>query len=197
MLTADWIALGLVVVFLALGALVGFGKGLKFFTSGIFGIIIAVVVCYLTLGFVLNIEFVQDLLADFDEWLRGTGSVGTFFADINIGKIVAAIILFIIVQIVRIIIVKIIKGIAEIDNIIFKVINKILGAVFFVAVLAAITLIVFQIFAMIGGETYDNFFANLEGSVFLLDKICENNLLIPVEFCSAVKLGYGGHFLVG
>ena len=47
MVLADWIAIGIVVVFIALGALIGFGSGLKFFTSGIFGIIIGVVVCAL------------------------------------------------------------------------------------------------------------------------------------------------------
>ena len=35
MILADWIAIGVVLVCLAIGALVGFGKWLKFFTSGI------------------------------------------------------------------------------------------------------------------------------------------------------------------
>ncbi|MCD7728419.1 MAG: hypothetical protein LUI60_00710 [Clostridia bacterium] len=180
MLTADWIAIGAIIIFALLGAFLGFGKGLKFFTSGIFGIIISVVVCYLTLGFVLDISFVKELLAKFNEWLYSKGSVATFLADISIGKVVAAIILFIIVQIVRMIVVKILKSIVEIDNKFFIVINKILGTAFFLAVLVAIALIVFQIFAWIGGETYVNFYSNLEGSLLLLDKLCANNPLISI-----------------
>ena len=47
MILADWIAIAVVAAFILIGALVGFGKGLKFFTGGIFGIIISILVCYL------------------------------------------------------------------------------------------------------------------------------------------------------
>ena len=42
MILADWIVLAGILGFALLGMLFGFGKGLKFFTGGIFGIIIAV-----------------------------------------------------------------------------------------------------------------------------------------------------------
>ena len=125
MITADYIVLGVLVVFVLIGALVGFGKGLKFFTSGIFGVIISVFVCYLIFGLVLSWDFVAELLGKFSDWLREQGSVGTFFADIYIDRVVLAVVLFIIVQIVRIIVVKIVKGIVEINNVVFKVINRI------------------------------------------------------------------------
>ena len=177
MLTADYIVLGLLLVFVLIGALVGFGKGLKFFTSGIFGIIISVFVCYLIFGLVLSWSVVSDLLARFNEWLREQGNVGTFFADIYIDRVVLAVVLFIIVQIVRIIVVKIVKGIVEINNVVFKVINRILGSAFFVAVAMAVLLIVFQIVAWIGGDTAANFAANLDGSAFRLDDLFVNNPL--------------------
>ena len=41
MITADIIVLVGCILFVLIGAMVGFGKGLKFFTSGIFGIIIS------------------------------------------------------------------------------------------------------------------------------------------------------------
>ncbi|MCD8040491.1 MAG: hypothetical protein LUF82_03130 [Clostridia bacterium] len=180
MLTADWIFIAAIVICVVLGMLLGFGKGLKFFTSGIFGIIISAFICYLILGFVLDISFVQNLLADFDEWLYSSGSVGTFFADIGIGKVVVAVVLFIIIQLLRMLVVQILKSIMEIDNKAVKVINSTLGIVFMLAVMFAILLIVFQVFEMIGGETYDNFLSNLEGSALLLDKLCINNPLISI-----------------
>ena len=160
MITADIIVLVGCILFVLIGAMVGFGKGLKFFTSGIFGIIISAFVCYLIFGFVLNWGVVGDLLAKF-----------------HIDKIVLAVVLFIIIQIIRVIIVKIIKGIVEIDNILFKIINKILGAAFMFVVALAILLIVFQIVAWIGGDTAANFAEQLKDSVFRLDDLFANNPL--------------------
>ena len=177
MITADIIVLVGCILFVLIGAMVGFGKGLKFFTSGIFGIIISVFVCYLIFGFVLDWDAVRNLLDKFNDWLKDSGDVGTFFADIHTDRILLAIVLFIIVQILRIIIVKIIKGIVEIDNILFKIINKILGAAFFFAVALAILLIVFQIVAWIGGDTAANFASELEDSIFKLDDLFANNPL--------------------
>ena len=177
MMTADIIVLVGCILFVLIGAMVGFGKGLKFFTSGIFGIIISVFVCYLIFGFVLDWDAVRNLLDKFNDWLKDSGDVGTFFADIHTDRILLAIVLFIIVQILRIIIVKIIKGIVEIDNILFKIINKILGAAFFFAVALAILLIVFQIVAWIGGDTAANFASELKDSIFKLDDLFANNPL--------------------
>ncbi len=177
MITADYIALAALVISVLLGVGVGFGRGLKFFTSGIFGVIISIFVCYLIFGFVLDWDVVGNLLGDFNNWLREQGGVGTFFADIYIDRVVLAVVLFIIVQIVRIIVVKIVKGIVEINNVVFKVINRILGAAFFVAVAMAVLLIVFQIVAWIGGDTAANFAANLDGSAFRLDDLFVNNPL--------------------
>ena len=181
MLTADIIVLAGCALFVILGIIVGFGKGLKFFTSGIiFGTIISIFVCYLIYGFVLNWQFVRDLLDRFNEWMAGQGDVGTFFADIHTDRIVLAVVLFIIVTIVRVIVVNIIKSVVEIDNVFFKLINKVLGAAFFFAVALAILLIVFQIVAWVGGETATNFAESLSGSIFRLDDLFANNPLRAV-----------------
>ena len=63
MLLADYIMLGVIAVVVILGLVVGFSGGLKFFTSGIFGIVISVVVTYFLLGIVNSWQFVQDLLS--------------------------------------------------------------------------------------------------------------------------------------
>ena len=177
MITADIIVLVACIIFVLIGALAGFGKGLKFFTSGIFGVIISIFVCYLIFGLVLDWDAVRELLQKFNDWLAAQGSVGTFFADIHTDRIVLAVVLFIIIQILRIIVVKIIKSVVEINNVLFRIINKILGAAFFFAFALAILLIVFQIIAWIGGDTYANFLAKLDGSIFRLDDLLINNPL--------------------
>lgn len=180
MLTADIIALIALLVFVLLGVLLGFGRGLKFFTSGIFGFIISVFVCYLIFGLVLDLGFVKRLCDDFLAWLEQSGSVGSFFASIHIDYVVLAIVLFIIVQIIRIFVVKLVRAVLEINNPVFRVINKVLGAAFFVLVLFAIVLVVFQIVAWIGGTTAQNFLQSLDGSLFGLDALFENNPLLSI-----------------
>ena len=71
MLMVDWIALGIIVVFAAIGALIGFGRGLKFLTGGIFGIIISVVLCYIFGSMILGVPFVNDLLTKLAESIGG------------------------------------------------------------------------------------------------------------------------------
>ena len=82
MVPADYIALAALVVSVVLGVGFGFGKGLKFFTSGIFGVSISIFVCYLIFGFVLDWDVVGNLLGDFNNWLREQGSLCIFCADI-------------------------------------------------------------------------------------------------------------------
>ncbi len=180
MAMADIIVLVAFVGFALLGGVVGFGRGLKFFTSGLFGIIMSVFVCYLIFGLVLDISFVKDLCDKFLEWLNSKGSLGTFFADIHADYMVLAVVLFIIIQIIRILIVKAVRGVFESEKAAIKLLNKIFGAVFFVVVLFAIMLIVFQVVSLIGGSTEENFLSNLDGSWFLLDVLYKNNPLLSI-----------------
>lgn len=182
MINADWIAIAVVAVFCLIGLFVGFGRGLKFFTSGIFGVIISVFVCYGIGGLILELDFVQELLNKFNTLLIEKENVFCeFLLKIHIDVIVYYIALFVVVQIVRVIIVAILKNIAEINNIVFKTINRIFGLILFLAVLALITLFVFQVISWIGGSTAENFAAKLEGSVFKLDKLFENNPLLSLK----------------
>ncbi len=181
MIVADWVALALVAAFFLAGVAAGFGKGLKFFTSGIFGIIISVFVCYSIGGLVLKLEFVRTLLDKFTAALTDKNGFCDFLLKIHVDVVVYYIVLFIIVQILRIIIVAILKNIAEINNAVFKIINRVLGAVFFLAVLTLIALTVFQIIQWIGGNTAQNFAQKLEGSFFKLDKLFENNPLLALK----------------
>lgn len=177
MQTIDWIALGVVLVAVLIGALLGFGKCLKLFTSGIVGIVISVVVTYFLIGVVSSWGFVQNLLTAFDRVLvESENGFCSFLNTIGIETIVLAVVLFIIVQLVRIFVVNIIKGVSESENTVVRVINKSVGALFSLAFFLMVVLLVFQIVYLIGGETAENFSASLTGA-FKINWLFENNPL--------------------
>ena len=133
MLLIDWIAVGVIGVSLLIGLLLGFGKLLKIFTGGIVGIIISIVVTYFCLGIVSSWGFVQDIMAKLIGAMQNANNgIVDFLIKIGIEKIILAVGLFIIIQVIRIILVSIIKSIVEIDNVVFKVINKFFGVIFMV-----------------------------------------------------------------
>lgn len=180
MITADWVAVGLVALFLIIGFLAGFGRGLKFFTSGIFGFIISVFVCYFFGGLIYKLEFVQSLLAKLIEAMTGKNGFCDFLIKIRIDIIVYYAALFTIVSLLRIIIVLIIKNIAEAQNAVMKIINRTLGMVLFAAVLVMLALLTFHIITFIGGTTAQGFAEMLDGSLFKLDVLFEKDLLVNI-----------------
>ncbi len=181
MVLADWIAIGIVLLFGLLGALMGFGKTLKFITGGILGVIISVVICYFLYGVVVSWPFSQDLMAKIVSSLRGADNgFCNFLLNIHIEIVALCAIMFLVVQLARIIIVKLIKNVAEINNVVFKVINKVLGAVLMLAIVTMLVLIVFQIISWVGGSTAMDFAAKLDGSVFKIDELFAHNPLLEL-----------------
>ena len=181
MIIADWVIIGLIAFFCLIGFIVGFGKGLDFFTGGIFGFLISIAVCYCLGGFIYKIQFVQDLLLKLTTALTNKhNGFCDFLVKIHIDIIVYYVALFIIVTIIRIMIVRIVSSIAEVDNPLLKFVNKTLGIVFFAFVLAALVLITFDIISLIGGSTAESFDGKLAGSKLKLDWIYEHNPLVPI-----------------
>ena len=177
MILADWIAIAVVAAFILLGALVGFGKGIKFFTGGVFGIIISILVCYLIGGMVLKIPFVQDILGKFIDALTDKNKFCDFLLKIHIEIVVYYLVLFIVVSALRVLIVFLLKRFVEIDRPVFKLINRLLGILFFLIILVLLTFLVFQIIYWIGGSAYTDFKQHLTGSFFKLDKLLDANPL--------------------
>ena len=176
----DWVAIGVVLCSLALGALLGFGKQLKIFTGGIVGVIISIIVTYFCIGVVASWGFVQDIMLKLHETMvNANNSFVNFLIKIGIEKIILAVALFIIIQIIRVIIVNIIKDVMEADNVLIKTVNRLVGAVFMLAVACMVALLVFHIIQLIGGGTAENFRTKISGSVFKLDWVYANN---PLRF---------------
>ena len=175
MITADVIAIILMLAFFFGGIILGFGKTLKLLTSGLVGKIISVVVCYFLFGVVLYIPFVQSLL---DKMIFALKENGNFICKvllfIRLDLIVFAVALFIFVQLLRRWAVGLIKSFFEIDTKPMRIINKVLGAALGLVALVIFTLVIFQIIAWIGG-TEGEFYQSLTGSVFKLDEIFKDN----------------------
>ncbi len=176
MITADVVVLIISVVSVALGGLLGFGKGLKVFTKGIFGTIISVVVCYFIYGIVLDWAFVGKLLDKFHNYLVAKDNL---FCDIlvkiRIDMVVFFVALFVVVTLVRVFLVNLVCELMCSDNKAVKIANKLLGIVLFLIMAFAIMLIAFQILTI-----SDGFGAKLDGSVFGLDKLYRNNPLMSI-----------------
>jgi len=175
MILADWIFLGALAITALIGAFLGFGKVLKIFTSGIFGIIISVVICYLFGGIILSWPFVQDLLAKLASFWEDV----EFLNAIHLEIIISYIVLFLLVTIVRIIIVKILKGVFEIKFIVFKILNKFFGMVAFAGLMLLLMLFAFQIIGWIGGSTAATVENAFSGGKILI-WLYENNPLMSL-----------------
>lgn len=180
MITADVIVLVAFLLCLVFGSVLGFGKGLRLFTGGVFGRIISVVICYFLFGVVLSWGFVQDLLLKFTDMLAAQDSwICNLLLKIRVDLIVFALVLFIVVQILRRLVVYIISNVMESNNKVISVLNRLLGVVFLIAFAIVFMLIVFQIIAWVGG-TDGAFSQNLTGSAFGLDNIFADNPLNSV-----------------
>lgn len=183
MVLADWIFIGGILVSLGLGALIGFGKGISVLTKGIVGIIISVFVCYCFGGFILHLSFVQNLLERFASLWNGSDNFFCRLAtSMRLEIIVYYVVLFFIVQLLRVIIVKILASVGKTNLIPIKIINKILGAALIAAVAMVLFLFAFQIIYWAYGADSEfalNFTAKLSG-VFHLDSIYLNNPLASI-----------------
>lgn len=185
MFLIDWIVLGVAAVTIILGLLLGFGKLLKMFTSGIVGILISIVVTYFLLGIVASWGFVQDINAKLLEAMQNSDSgFVNFLLKIGIEKIILAVVLFIAVQFIRIFLVRLLKYILEIERPVMMVINKVLGAVFALVITAMIVLVIFHIVDLVGGNSEADFRQWLTGAL-RMDWVFDNN---PLQYVIARAL---------
>lgn len=167
MIVADWIAIAIILACLSFGVFVGFGSGLKFFTSGIFGFIIGIGVCALFGTVFLDVGFVGEML----DKLASNWAGNEFLTKMHLEIIIYYIALFVIVQVVRVILVFVITKLLEADTFITKFVNKTLGAVLFLALGLLVAFLALKIVGWIGGTTAAGLYENLQGSFFNLDEL--------------------------
>ncbi len=163
----------IVVLILALivGLARGFGKSLKTFTKGVFGIIISVFVCISFGGMISNLNFVGNFIAKVNQAISGFSEM---LGNLKLGIWVYYIVLFFIIQILRILVVKVIVDLFEKDNAVMKFINKFLGAAFSPAAVCMFILLILAALKIFENLSFvQNILTKLDGS-FLL-KVYANN----------------------
>ena len=163
------VALGL------LGLCVGFGRTLRFFTKGIFGIVISVFVCFTFGGMIKGIPAVAEFISSLNEKL---GNAWSFLQIIHLETVLFYVILFFVVQLVRVIIVHFVCAVFEADVLPMRLINKLLGMVLMVAAVFLLTLLVLAVFRMIEDTSFvQGILEKIDGT--FLGKLYESN---PVKF---------------
>lgn len=171
------IILGVLLLAILLGVLLGFGKTLTFATGGIVGKIIATYFCYVLYSVVLNLPFVQNFISIFVEYLSSQDNFFfTILLFLRVELWLFGVLLFVAVQLIRMLIVRVIRGVFEIDTPVMKVINKVGGAIFMLAIVVSVLLVIGQILAWttgVDGPVYQY----LEGSFLQLDYVFANNPL--------------------
>ncbi len=153
----DWIFLAALLGVAALGAVLGFGKVLKFVTGGPVGVVISVILCYCFGGMILDLPFVSALLAKLASTWASVGWLNTIHLEI----IIYYIVLFMLATLLRILLVRLLKGLVETDVLVMRIINKVLGAALFVVFGFLIMLSVFQVIEFIGGSVQSDFYFGL------------------------------------
>ena len=194
----DLITLGVIMLTALIGAISGFGNGLKFFARGWLGRIISIIICYFLFGLVLKIPFVQDLLQKFVATLDGEKWYLKILKYVRIDMIVFAVVLFFAVQLVKKLVVSLINGLFSINTPFIRVLNKLLGVFIYLFLLLLLVLIVFQIAYLIDGAN-GAIYQKTHGSLFGLDKLYLDNPLNKV--IESIKMAFvkesdGGKFVM-
>ena len=175
MTTIDAVTILSAIVFAGLGLAVGFARTLRFFTKGIFGFILSVFLCATFGGMVAGIPAVSDLIARLNTALTNAWSL---LGKIHLETIIYYVLLFFVIQVLRIVIVKCIGGIFSVSNPVMKVINRVFGMVLMVAAIFLLVLLLFGILKIFEAtEFVQDFLNNIDGT--FLDALYENN---PVKF---------------
>jgi len=167
------ILIAVLIIIAIAGSTLGFGKSLKFTTSGIAGIIISIVfILFFGMG-LLATPAINNLVARGNEFFR---EVWSFLGVIRLATVLYFIALFAVIQIIRIIIVQIIKRITEIDKRGIKVVNKILGAVYLTVFVFFLFLLILATIAFFEGLVNGSLLGSIEGSwIYVLYR---NNFIV-------------------
>lgn len=139
----DSITLIVAIALAAVGLLLGFGRSLRFFTKGIFGILLSVFLVFTFGGMIKGIPAVGELIVKGDEYFAGLWS---FLGYLHLGNVIYYVALFFVVQILRIVVVRCVGGLFELDNVVMRFLNRFLGAAFTVAAVLLLLLLVFAVF---------------------------------------------------
>ena len=126
MTTLDSVTLLVAIILAVFGTALGFGRTLRIFTKGIFGIIISVFLCVTFGGMIAGIPAVADWIAGLNGKL---GDVWGFLATIRLVTVIYYILLFFVMTLLRILVVRLIGTAFAAPILPVRILNRELGAV--------------------------------------------------------------------
>lgn len=167
------------IVFLIIVALggygMGFGKSLKAITGGMVGIVISVFVCVAFGGTLQSLPFIKSFIETIN---TGSAEIWGFLEILHLGHVAFYVIMFLIVQIIRIIVVNTLAKIDYSQNKVIVVINKLLGSVLCLAFVCGIILLALAAL---------NIFENAQFAQNIISKFSDSYLYViynnnPINF---------------
>ncbi len=144
------IFIAIFIITFLLGFFGGFGKVLTFASKGLLGTIVSIIICYNIFGLVSSIGFINQLLTSFRDLLIANPNFFTkVLLIIRIDMIALAVALYFIIKLLIWLLAKLIESIMEADNIVVKIINKVLGVIGAWALTLMAIFLIFQILSII------------------------------------------------
>ncbi len=176
----DYIVLGILILSILIGLIFGLSKRIRKSSFGIVSILFALITTYSIVCVLLTIPQITNLLDSINVRMLEVGNPFLdFLVSIKINLIVLMFVILIIVLLVKHFIVNRISDLLELDNKFSKILNRVLGVIYSVLFSAVIVLIVFQIVFLVKG-TSGALYDNIQGSVFKMDYVYENNPIVNV-----------------
>ena len=170
----DIVLLVALIVLVIIGIAAGFGKSLRRFTKGIVGVILSIFICAALGGAVLGIGFIGDAVSNLGARFA---SMSSLLGKLHLELVVFYVIMFIVVQILRIIIVKFVCKIFSADNKAMKITNAVLGAIFVPAVSFVFLLLALAVMSLLSDiGPVREFLTELDGT--FLYKLYEINPIV-------------------
>lgn len=178
-MNCDLITVLVIISCIAIGAIFGFGKVLKFMTNKVFGKIVAVFICYTFGGIIISFDFIVELMEKTAGlWAGMDNIVGRVLNSVHFEVIIYYAVLFVAIYWIMKLLAALACAVLEIDVLPVRIVNQVSGAILFTSVAILVALFAFQIIYWVGGATATEFAANLEGSKIGLDKLFWNNPLL-------------------
>ena len=171
----NWIFLAILVIIAFLGLLQGFNRCLKFYFKGLIGWIITIFLCFALGGLILKIPFVAKWMESLNQvfvnhvkFLAGWGTLTIYY-----------IALYIVINVIKLIFTNMLIKLFSMRNIFIKILNKLIGACFAVAmtfILMWLTVAVLEMFQ--NGRIVENMynFLNSKGGNILVEILKWNPL---------------------
>lgn len=164
----NWIFYLAIVLIAIIGFFQGFHRCLNFYFKGFFGHVISIFLCFALGGIIKNIPMVSGWVTSLDNILTNAAQFLSGWAATCIYYVA----LFIIISTIKLIFTKLLVSLFGNKNIVIKIINKVLGACFAVAMTFLLMWLFISILGMFkNGEIVNNLYEYLasKGGNILID----------------------------